>query len=344
MSIIRAKQQKNFTIVDNGIFKTGGLAFDSRGLLCTLLSKPDDWNVIVKALEKETEGTRKHTKERGLHEMLKELIEAGYVIRKKRKSGEMDYYVYDTPQTAETANCSKSSLLKEQTAETANCSKSSLLKEQTAETANCSKSGVLQRTDNYHQELKKDNQELSCDDPESGDETADCDFASEDAPDLDFADGISDGLVGNLPAETVKAETVQTVLPADAPKSENQTAANRAVWEAYRDAYRGRYGVEPLRNAKVNGQIAQFVRMVGAREAVHLAAFYVAHNGGFFVQRRHDFGLLLQSAQQIRTDWLRGEQMTAARARQTENTQSNLETAKRVLAARAARRQQGESA
>ena len=105
MSIIRAKQQKNFTIVDNGIFKTGGLAFDSRGLLCTLLSKPDDWNVIVKALEKETEGTRKHTKERGLHEMLKELIEAGYVIRKKRKSGEMDYYVYDTPQTAQKAVC-----------------------------------------------------------------------------------------------------------------------------------------------------------------------------------------------------------------------------------------------
>ena len=315
MSIIRTKQQANFTIVDNGIFKPGGLAFDSRGLLCTLLSKPDDWNVIVKALEKETEGTRKHTKERGLHEMLKELIEAGYVIRKKRKSGEMDYYVYDTPQTAETANCSKSSLLKEQT----------------AETANCSKSGVLQRTDNYHQELKKDNQELSCDDPESGDETADCDFASEAAPDSDFADDVSDGLVGNLPAETVKAETVQTVLPADAPKSENQTAANRAVWEAYRDAYRSRYGVEPLRNAKVNGQIAQFVRTVGAQDAPKLAAFYPWHNGGFFVQRRHDFGLLLQSAQQIRTDWLRGEQMTATAARQAEKTQANLESHKGAL-------------
>ena len=315
MSIIRTKQQANFTIVDNGIFKPGGLAFDSRGLLCTLLSKPDDWNVIVKALEKETEGTRKHTKERGLHEMLKELIEAGYVIRKKRKSGEMDYYVYDTPQTAETANCSKSSLLKEQT----------------AETANCSKSGVLQRTDNYHQELKKDNQELSCDDPESGDETADCDFASEAAPDSDFADDVSDGLVGNLPAETVKAETVPTVLPADAPKSENQTAANRAVWEAYRDAYRSRYGVEPLRNAKVNGQIAQFVRTVGAQDAPKLAAFYPWHNGGFFVQRRHDFGLLLQSAQQIRTDWLRGEQMTATAARQAEKTQANLESHKGAL-------------
>ena len=333
MSIIRTKQQKNFTIVDNGILKTGGLAFDSRGLLCTLLSKPDDWNVIVKALEKETEGTRKHTKERGLHEMLKELIEAGYVIRKKRKSGEMDYYVYDTPQTAETANCSKSSLLKEQT----------------AETANCSKSGVLQRTDNYHQELKKDNQELSCDDPESGDETADCDFASEDAPRSDFVgNGFANPSAGRAvqtQAEILPAEPVRPARPSENPaEPEDASATNRAVWAAYRQAYLDRYGVEPLRNAKVNGQIAQFVRTVGAEDAPKLAAFYPWHNGGFFVQRRHDFGLLLQSAQQIRTDWLRGEQMTAARARQTENTQSNLETAKRVLAARAALRQQGESA
>ena len=127
-------------------------------------------------------------------------------------------------------------------------------------------------------------------------------------------------------------------------KSAEPNPANVATWKAYAAAYLDRYGVEPLRNAKVNGQIAQFVRTVGAEDAPKLAAFYPWHNGGFFVQRRHDFGLLLQSAQQIRTDWLRGEQMTAARARQTENTQSNLETAKRVLAARAARRQQGKSA
>ncbi|WP_239482385.1 helix-turn-helix domain-containing protein [Neisseria elongata] len=186
-----------------------------------------------------------------------------------------------------------------------------------------------------------------CTAPQTAADTPSCGFASEPAPRSDFADDVSDGLVGNLPVETVKAETVQTVLPADTlkpAKPDNHTAANRAVWAAYRQAYLDRYGVEPLRNAKVNGQIAQFVRTVGAEDAPKLAAFYPWHNGGFFVQRRHDFGLLLQSAQQIRTDWLRGEQMTAARARQTENTQSNLETAKRVLAARAARRQQGESA
>ena len=159
----------------------------------------------------------------------------------------------------------------------------------------------------------------------------DCAPLSGDAPPCDFADDVSDGLVGNLPAETVKAETVQTVLPADTPKPANHTAANRATWEAYRAAYLHRYGVEPLRNAKVNGQIAQFVRTVGVQDAPKLAAFYPWHNGGFFVQRRHDFGLLLQSAQQIRTDWLRGEQMTATAARQAEKTQANLESHKGAL-------------
>ena len=127
-------------------------------------------------------------------------------------------------------------------------------------------------------------------------------------------------------------------------KSAEPNPANVATWKAYATAYRDRYGVLPAANAKTRGQAANLVRMVGADLAPSLAAYYLTHNGGFFVQCRHDFGLLLKSYQQILTDMQRGEQMTQTKARQTENTQSNLETAKRVLAARAARRQQGESA
>ena len=324
MSIIRAKQQKNFTIVDNGIFKTGGLAFDSRGLLCTLLSKPDDWNVIVKALEKETEGTRKHTKERGIREMLKELMDAGYVICKKRQSGKTDYYVYDTPQTAQTANCEKSNLPKPQT----------------AQTANCEKSNVLINTETTYQELKKDNQELSCAHHETAADAV-CDFASEAAPRSDFAESDFETPSANRLPEDPAPEILPAVQARQPESRADQSAANRAVWQAYCQAYVGRYGVEPLRNAKLNGQIAQFVRLVGADDAPQLAAYYLRHNNGFFVQRRHDFGLLLQSAQQIRTDWLRGEQMTGTAARQAESTQSNFETMNRVLAERQARRAQG---
>lgn len=333
MSIIRAKRRTNFTVVSNCVYADDVLSFRAMGLLGYLLAKPDDWEVSVHQLAKATKNTKRPMGADAIRETLNELIEAGFVWRKKRYTGEMDYFVFDEPQ-AITAD--------DQTGILPNREKAKQGKSQTGILPNREKPDVLINTERPYQELKKDYQELNCDDPESGVEDGDCDFASEAAPRSDFADDVSDGLVGNLPAETV-----QTVLPADTlkpAKPENQTAANRATWAAYRQAYLDRYGVEPLRNAKVNGQIAQFVRTVGAEDAPKLAAFYLAHNGGFFVQRRHDFGLLLQSAQQIRTDWLRGEQMTTTRARQTENTQSNLETAKRVLAARASRRQQGESA
>ena len=318
MSIIRAKRRTNFTVVSNCVYADDVLSFRAMGLLGYLLAKPDDWEVSVHQLAKATKNTKRPMGADAIRETLNELIEAGFVRRKKRYTGEMDYFVFDEPQ-AITAD--------DQTGILPNREKAKQGKSQTGILPNREKPDVLINTERPYQELKKDYQELNCDDPESGVEDGDCDFASEAAPRSDFADDVSDGLVGNLPA-----------------KPENQTAANRAVWEAYRDAYLHRYGVEPLRNAKVNGQIAQFVRTVGAEDAPKLAAFYLAHNGGFFVQRRHDFGLLLQSAQQIRTDWLRGEQMTSAKARQTENTQSNFETMNRVLAERAARRQQGESA
>lgn len=108
--------------------------------------------------------------------------------------------------------------------------------------------------------------------------------------------------------------------------------ANVATWKAYAAAYRDRYGVLPAANAKTRGQAANLVRMVGADLAPGLAAYYLTHNGGFFVQCRHDFGLLLKSYQQILTDMQCGEQMTQTKARQTEKTQTAVETHKGALA------------
>ena len=108
-------------------------------------------------------------------------------------------------------------------------------------------------------------------------------------------------------------------------KSTTPNPANTATWNAYAAAYRQRYGVDPIRNAKVNGMVANFVKQVGERNAPPLAAWYVWHNNHWFVQRRHDFGTLLQNVQQVMTDWQRGEQMTRQRAVQTEQTQANFE-------------------
>lgn len=75
------------------------------------------------------------------------------------------------------------------------------------------------------------------------------------------------------------------------------------TWKRYADAYHNRYNVDPVRNARVNGQMAKFVDCVGAEEAPHIAAFYVNHNNGFYVTKMHAVGILLVDAEKIRTEW-----------------------------------------
>ena len=79
-----------------------------------------------------------------------------------------------------------------------------------------------------------------------------------------------------------------------------------ATWESYRSAYVGRYGVEPVRNATVNGQLAQFVSRIGVNEAPSVAEFYVGHNEAFYKRSAHSVGLMLKDAEKLRMEWITG--------------------------------------
>lgn len=105
---------------------------------------------------------------------------------------------------------------------------------------------------------------------------------------------------------------------AGAPKKE---PASRATWAAYAAAYVNRYGVEPVRNSRVNGQMAQFVKRVGQAEAPAVAAFYVSHNGRYYVQRGHDTNALLRDAEKLRMEWASGRHVTSVSARQADRKQ-----------------------
>lgn len=95
------------------------------------------------------------------------------------------------------------------------------------------------------------------------------------------------------------------------------------VWHAYAMAYVARYGAEPVRNARVNGMLTQFLRRVDPAEAPDVAAFYVGHPGAFYAARGHPIGLLLLDAEKLRTEWLTGRPITATEARRNEQTAAN---------------------
>ncbi|MDP9893219.1 hypothetical protein J2W32_001476 [Variovorax boronicumulans] len=108
------------------------------------------------------------------------------------------------------------------------------------------------------------------------------------------------------------------------PKAAEQEKPKTAdVWEAYSSAYATRYGVEPLRNAKVNALLSQFLDKLPVDEAPAVAAFYVRSNNQFYVTKGHSVAVLLADAEKLRTEWVTGRQTTATQARLADQTQTN---------------------
>jgi hypothetical protein len=116
---------------------------------------------------------------------------------------------------------------------------------------------------------------------------------------------------------------------ADAPpvapkrKKVNGQHSTAGIWLSYSEAYRNRYGVVPVRNAAVNGKLAQFAKRLPEEEAPQVAAFYLTHNKGLYVSAHHCVDLLLRDSEALRTEWATGRTVTQTQATQKDKTQTN---------------------
>jgi hypothetical protein len=91
-------------------------------------------------------------------------------------------------------------------------------------------------------------------------------------------------------------------------KTESKTAA---TWESFSNAYRKRYGSDPVRNATTNSQMSNFVKRIGETESPEVAAYYLTLNEQFYTNGGHSTGLLLRDCEKIRTLWATGRRTTA---------------------------------
>lgn len=137
-------------------------------------------------------------------------------------------------------------------------------------------------------------------------------------------------LFGAPPAEAAPA-AAKPVKTAKA-KTPKEPAPTAETWDAYSSAYAERYNAEPVRNATVNGQLAQLVGRLGADEAPHVAAWYVGHQNRFYVGSGHSVGVLLRDCEKLRTEWATGRQSTATQAIQADKTQANFNAFAPLLA------------
>lgn len=122
---------------------------------------------------------------------------------------------------------------------------------------------------------------------------------------------------------TVRQASSKPAAPKKQAANPKDKAPSALVWEAYEAAYAMRYGHAPTRNAKVNGQLAQFVARVPAEEAPVIAAFYVGMNTAFYLRKCHAVDCLLAYAEAIRTQWLAGSVVTSTQAQQADRSQAN---------------------
>lgn len=104
---------------------------------------------------------------------------------------------------------------------------------------------------------------------------------------------------------------------------------NSEIWKSYCDAYFLRYNTEPVRNAKINGQVAQLAKRLGA-EAPDVARFFVGHNKSYYVTKLHEFGACLQDAESLRTQWATGNKVTTKQAIQADEAQTLNSQLKRI--------------
>jgi hypothetical protein len=95
---IQKNRENPYVMLDKFSVKDSGLSWKAKGLLAYLLSKPDDWVINEHDLVEHAKDGRD-----SMRAGLKELIEAGYVVRSGRRRDsrgrmyENEYHVFERP-------------------------------------------------------------------------------------------------------------------------------------------------------------------------------------------------------------------------------------------------------
>jgi len=100
----QTRPETNYYVLDKSISEDPRLSWAARGMLVYLLGKPDNWEVSVSHLIKQTEGSGKHSRRDAVYGLLKEIEVAGYITRvQQRKEGggfePVNYVVSEVPLT-----------------------------------------------------------------------------------------------------------------------------------------------------------------------------------------------------------------------------------------------------
>jgi len=145
----------------------------------------------------------------------------------------------------------------------------------------------------------------------------------------------------NLVLVVDRTDGPRVEIPADMPGPKDQSCKTFKAWANYAMAYRKRYSTWPVWNAKVGGQLGQLVDRLGADVAHHVAAHYLKTSDAAVLRKCHSLNDLLANAESYHTQWVTGQRINGATARQLERTEANASAAEQAAQMVLAKRQAG---
>lgn len=125
-------------------------------------------------------------------------------------------------------------------------------------------------------------------------------------------------------------DLAKSASPIRAPRV-TQESKTSEIWRRYSAAYERRYHAEPIRNAKVSGQLANIIDRLGAEEAPHVADWFLAHNERWYVQKGHSVECLQKDCEKLRTEWATGQRITSTQAAQMDRTQTMGDIVRKII-------------
>lgn len=100
MAVLRKRKYNNYTVIDNGIFKNREMSLKAKGLLCLMLSLPDEWDYSLEGLV-----TLSHDGKDAVRSALSELERLNHFRRvqlnENGKFTGVEYVISEEPMTEE---------------------------------------------------------------------------------------------------------------------------------------------------------------------------------------------------------------------------------------------------
>jgi hypothetical protein len=193
-----------------------------------------------------------------------------------------------------------------------------------------------------HSQPLSDSESSASADSESSDTDPECDGGSAPhRPDysrpvvLSTEHGNPDGT--NKEAFSLSGDNRPATNIAATPTKKNGKASKKpdkvaTAWDFYADAYERVYSVAPVRNARVNSQMAQFCKRIPEIDWERTISSYLASSYPFYVGNGHSVGCLLKDAEKLRTEAATGERISLSAARKKDERQAKVDKWRKLVA------------